>query len=101
MRGKAEIVKKIQQNIKEESLINLFLALELAFASRPNATEEDKILAAFDAFRSKTLADNVGKREREIAGSWTNFQRIASEEWGFMRGKIIQLIQSYTFKARF
>jgi hypothetical protein len=87
IRGKAEMIKRVQQNTKEESLINLFLALELAFASRPNATEEDKILAAFDAFRSKTLADNVGKREREIAGNWTNFQRIASEEWGFMGGK--------------
>jgi hypothetical protein len=86
VRGKAEMIKKVQQNTREESLINLFLALDLAFASRPNATEDDKILAAFEAFRSKTLANNVAKREKEFKGDWTNFQQIASEEWGFMGG---------------
>ncbi|HYN44446.1 MAG TPA: reverse transcriptase family protein, partial [Candidatus Limnocylindrales bacterium] len=86
VRGKAEMIKKVQQNTREESLINLFLALDLAFGSRPNATEEDKILAAFDAFRSKTLANNLAKREKEFKGNWTSFQQIASEEWGFMGG---------------
>ena len=81
------MIKKIQQNTREESLINLFLELDLAFASRTNATEDDKILAAFDAFRSKALANNVAKREKEFKGDWISFQQIASEEWGFMGGK--------------
>ena len=87
LRGKAGIIKRIQQNTKEESLINLFLELDLAFASRPNATEEDKILAAFEAIKSTTLANNIAKREREFEGDWIKFQQIASEEWGFMGGK--------------
>lgn len=87
LRGKVEMIKKIQQNTKEESLINLFLSLDLAFTSRPNATPEDKILSAFDAIKSRTLANNIAKREKEFAGDWIKFQQIASEEWGFMGGK--------------
>jgi hypothetical protein len=87
LRGKVEMIKKIQQNTKEESLINLFLSLDLAFASRPNTTQEDKILSAFEAIKSRTLANNIAKREREFAGDWIKLQQIASEEWGFMGGK--------------
>ena len=36
---------------------------------------------------SKTLANNVAKREKEFKGDWIRFQQIASEEWGFMGGK--------------
>jgi hypothetical protein len=84
VRQKQAVIKRVKQNLRETSLINLFLDLELAFSVRFTATAEEKILAAFEAFSSEKLAKNVAAREREYRNSWNDFQRVANEEWGAM-----------------
>ena len=82
IRQKAAIVENVQQNLRESSLITLFINLQLAFKNRPTISAEEKILAAFKAFKSDALIENVAKRENEFKDDWNKFQTIANEEWG-------------------
>jgi hypothetical protein len=85
--GKMELVKKIKQDLKEESLINLFLELDTAFETTPNKSDERKIEAAFEAFRSPTLKMSLAKKEEKWRGNWIVFQEKANKIWGDMGGK--------------
>ena len=72
--GRMELVKKVKQDVKEESLITFFLTLDTKFESTPGKSDEAKIEAALDAIRSQTLKLKLGKKEREWNGNWIKFQ---------------------------
>ncbi len=84
--GKMELVKKVKQDVKEESLINLFLTLDTLFESTPKS-DDQKIEIALDSLQSSNLKISMGKKEEKWKGDWNKFQEIANKVWGNMGGK--------------
>ncbi|HYN44438.1 MAG TPA: reverse transcriptase domain-containing protein, partial [Candidatus Limnocylindrales bacterium] len=101
--GKMEMVKKVQQDIREESLVNFFLSLDAVFQSTPNKSDDQKIEAAFGAIRAQSFKMSLAKKEKKWKGNWQTFQEVANEIWGSMGGKdteseeIIKLRQQLNF----